>query len=205
MRDLLYVEDVEQAAALLKPARLDVLRQMASETTCTDVAAALGSTPQKVYYHVKALEQANLVERVTERRVRGIVEGLYRARARSYWLSPRLVGEIGGSRVARDSASLGYLISLAEEVQEDIGQLAALPVSVDAADTPSVPSLGLSAHIELPNLAARTAFLRDVQETFQLLAERHGASTARTKPRGKGRATFRIALACYPDPNDWGH
>jgi hypothetical protein len=34
---------------------------------------------------VKKLEAAGLVERVRERQVRGIVEGIYRARARSYW------------------------------------------------------------------------------------------------------------------------
>ena len=40
------------------------------------VAKALGSSAQKVHYHVKALEDAALVERVSERRVKGIVEGV---------------------------------------------------------------------------------------------------------------------------------
>src|SRR6266550_5514981 len=100
MLDVMYIDDVDQAAALLKPARIDTLRQMASETTCTDVAKALGSSAQKVHYHVKALERAGLVERVSERRVKGIVEGIYRARAQSYWLSPRLVGHLDGAEGA---------------------------------------------------------------------------------------------------------
>ena len=193
MQDVLYIDDVDQAAALLKPARIDVVRHMAGDTTCTEIAKALGSTPQKIHYHVKALEDAGLVERVSERRVRGIVEGIYRARARSYWLSPRLVGEIGGPQVSRDQASLGYLITLAEEIQHDVGRLAS-QVHDGAAET---PSLGLSAQIELRDGKARAAFLREVQQTFQDLAERYGATTA--SRRGARGETFRIALACYPN------
>src|SRR3989440_12574685 len=107
MQDVCLIDDLERAAALLKPSRVDILRQMASETTCTEVGAALGQTPQSVNYHVKALERAGLVERVGERRGRGTVEGIYRAKAPAYWLCPRLVGTVGGERAARDHASLG--------------------------------------------------------------------------------------------------
>jgi DNA-binding transcriptional ArsR family regulator len=188
VQDVLYIDDVEQAAVLMKPARLDVLRRMAAETTCNELAAALGSSPQKVYYHVKALEQAGLVERVSERKVRGIHEGIYRAKARAYWLSPRLVGHLGGERPTRDQASLGYLISLAEEVQEDVGRLAER-----AAGDEEVPSLGVSAHIDLADARRRAEFLSDVQELFQKLADKYGRS-----PKRATRESYRIALACYP-------
>lgn len=184
VQDVLFVDDVEQAAALLKPARLDVLRRMAEETTCTELARLLASTPQKVHYHVKALEAAGLVERVAERRVHGIVEGIYRARARAYWLSPRLVGRIGGPLQASDEASLGYVIQLAEEVQAEVAALAS------QADRERVPSLGLSAQIVLRDGAQRAAFLRDVQKTFTRLAEKYGSGTEGER--------YRIALACYP-------
>lgn len=183
MQAVLYLDDVEQAAALLKPARLDVLRRMAEEITCTELAELLGTTPQKVHYHVKALESAGLVDRVAERRVRGIVEGIYRARARSYWLSPRLVGRLGGALDATDETSLGYVIQLAEEVQEDVAALAARE------SDDRVPSLGLSAQIELRDGADRAAFLRDVERMVKKLAEKYG---------GRSGERYRIALACYP-------
>lgn len=88
MREVLYLEQIEQAEALLKPQRVEVLRQLAEPRTCTEVAARLEQTPQRVYYHVKQLVAAGLVDRVSERRVRGITEGIYQAAARSYWLSP---------------------------------------------------------------------------------------------------------------------
>jgi DNA-binding transcriptional ArsR family regulator len=180
MREVLYLERIEQAEALLKPRRVDLLRRMAEERSCTELAAELGETPQRVYYHVKKLEAAGLVERVRERRVRGIAEGIYRARARAYWLSPRLVGELGGPRSARDAFSLGFLLDLAEQLAGDVAELAQRGTET--------PSLGLAGEVMLaPD--RRDAFLRDVQSTFEALLERHGG--------GEGEP-FALALACYP-------
>ena len=75
MLDTLYIDDVEQADALLKPKRVEVLRHLAEPTTCTQIGQVLGETPQAIYYHVKRLQAAGLVSLVDERRVRGIVEG----------------------------------------------------------------------------------------------------------------------------------
>src|SRR5215467_12543298 len=88
MRDVVYLDQIEQAEALLKPQRIEVLRQLAEPRSCTEVAAGLDQTPQRVYYHVKRLVDAGLARQVAERRVRGIHEGIYQAAARSYWLSP---------------------------------------------------------------------------------------------------------------------
>src|SRR6266496_5055005 len=122
MRDVIYLDQIEQAEALLKPQRIEVLRQLAEPRSCTEVAAELDQTPQRVYYHVKRLLGAGLVAQVSERRVRGIHEGIYQASARSYWLSPKLVGTIGRRR-AQDELSLGYLLNLVEEVQADLAGL----------------------------------------------------------------------------------
>jgi DNA-binding transcriptional ArsR family regulator len=181
MQDVLYLDRVEQAETLLKPRRVDLLRRMAEERTCTELAAELGESPQRVYYHVKKLEAAGLVERVRERRVRGIQEGIYRARARSYWLSPRLVGALGGPRRAGETLTLGHLLDLAEQLAADVGELA-------QAGAAEVPSLGLSGEVRLPP-ERREAFLRDLQSTFEALLARHGG--------GQGEP-FALALACYP-------
>ncbi|GAB3815186.1 helix-turn-helix domain-containing protein [Micromonospora zhanjiangensis] len=184
MRDVLYLEQIEQAEALLKPQRVEVLRQLAEPRTCTEVGARLDQTPQRVYYHVKRLVDAGLVERVSERRVRGISEGIYQASARSYWLSPRLVGRIGGLRRARDELSLGYLLDLMEEVQADV---AALDRS-----RPELPSIGVSGEIRVP-AEHRQQFLTDLQRTLQDLFTRYGGA--------EGDA-FKLAVACYPKGED---
>jgi DNA-binding transcriptional ArsR family regulator len=182
MRDVLYLEEIAQAEALLKPRRIEVLRQLAEPDTCTQVGARLAQTPQWVYYHVRRLVDAGLVDLVSERRVRGIQEGMYRATARSYWLSPALVGQVGLLR-PQDELSLGYLINLVEEVQADVAAL-------DRA-TPELPSLAVSGDIRVPP-ERRQQFLAELRGTLQDLFTRYGG--------GEGDA-FKLVLACYPRPS----
>ncbi|MDG4791243.1 helix-turn-helix domain-containing protein [Micromonospora sp. WMMD1102] len=179
MRDVMYLEQIEQAETLLKPQRIEVLRQLAEPHTCTEVANQLGQTPQRVYYHVKRLVEAGLVDQVSERRVRGITEGIYQASARSYWLSPRLVGRLG-LRKAQDQMSLGYLLNLMEEVQADVAAL--------DRTAPELPSIGFSGEIRVP-ADQRQQFLTDLQTALQELFTRYGGA--------EGDA-FKLAVACYP-------
>jgi DNA-binding transcriptional ArsR family regulator len=184
MRDVVYLDQFEQAEALLKPQRIEVLRHLAEPRSCTEVAAELDQTPQRVYYHVKRLVEAGLARQVAERRVRGISEGIYQAAGRSYWLSPRLVGRIG-LRQTRDRLSLGHLLDLMEDTQAEIAAL--------DPTRPDLPTLGLSGDIRV-RPEQRSAFLDDLQRTLQDLFTRYGGSD--------GEA-FRLAVACYPtsDPN----
>ena len=179
MRDVVYLDQIEQAEALLKPQRIEVLRQLAEPRSCTEVAVELAQTPQRVYYHVKRLLGADLVRQVAERRVRGIHEGIYQATGRSYWLSPGLVGRIG-LRQTRDRLSLGYLLDLMEDVQADIAAL--------DRTAPELPSVGVSGEIRvLPE--HRQEFLNDLQSVLQDLFTRYGGA--------EGDA-FKVAVACYP-------
>lgn len=182
MRDVVYLDRIEQAEALLKPQRIEVLRQLAEPRSCTEVAAELDQTPQRVYYHVKRLLEAGLVGQVAERRVRGILEGIYQASGRSYWLSPGLVGRIGQPGT-RDRLSHGYLVDLMEGVQADIAAL-----DLTQAD---LPAIGVSGEIRV-RPEHRKAFLDDVQRTLQDLFTRYGGA--------EGEA-FRLAVACYPKGN----
>jgi DNA-binding transcriptional ArsR family regulator len=180
MRDVLYLDRIEQAETLLKPQRIEVLRQLAQPRSCTEVATQLGQTPQRVYYHVKRLVEAGAVTQVSERRVRGIHEGIYQASARAYWLSPRLVGRIGLRR-SRDALSLGYLLDLMEEVQADVAAL-----DRTASD---LPSIGVSGQIRV-RPEQRQEFLADLQTTLRDLFARYGGA--------EGDA-FKLAVACYPN------
>jgi DNA-binding transcriptional ArsR family regulator len=179
MREVLYLEHIEQAETLLKPQRIEVLRQLAEPRSCTEVAARLDQTPQRVYYHVKRLVDAGLVTQVSERKVRGIHEGIYQATAHSYWLSPGLVGRIG-LRKQQDEMSLGYLFELMEEVQADIAGL--------DRKAPELPSVGVSGEIRL-RPEQRQEFFDDLQTLLRDLFSRYGGA--------EGDA-FRLAVACYP-------
>jgi DNA-binding transcriptional ArsR family regulator len=179
MQDVLYLDRLEQAEALLKPRRVEILRRLAEPRTCTEIARELGDSPQKVYYHVKRLQSAGLVELAEERRVRGITEGIYRAVAGSYWVSPDLVGRIGPPR-ASDQFGLGFLLDLSEELQSDLAALSTEPAGV--------PTLGISGDIRLRSDQG-AAFVADLQAAFQGVLDRY---------HGDEGTAFRLALACYP-------
>jgi DNA-binding transcriptional ArsR family regulator len=179
VRDVLYLERIEQAEALLKPARVEVLRALAEPSTCTKVARLLGQTPQRVNYHVKVLVGQGLVEQVAERQVRNLREGTFQAAARTYWLSPALVGPVGDRR-ASDDRSLGHLLELAEQIQHDVA-------GIDPARTDR-PSIGLSGQIHI-RPEQRHRFLAEVQTALQDLFTKYG---------GRDGEAFNLALACYP-------
>jgi len=192
MRDVMLIERPEQAAAILNPIRLELLKRSDEPRTCTELAEALGETPQKIYYHVKVLERAGALERVEERRVRAIHEGYYRATARAYWLSPKLIGQIGGPRRARASTSLGALLPLAEELQTDVGRLAEVERVENVA-------LGFSAQVRLARPEDRTAFLSDIQNAIQSIAKKYGALGPQRPPaREHAPDIFRLIFAAYP-------
>lgn len=189
MRDVMLIEKPEQAEAILHPMRLEILRRCDEPRTCTELGEALGETPQMIYYHVKVLERAGALERAEERRVRAIHEGYYQAAARAYWLSPRLIGHIGGPRRARASSSLGTLLPLAEELQSDIGRLSETERTGTA--------MGFSAQVRLARPEDRTAFLSDIQNAIQTIAKRYGGAGP-SRPGQTDTDTFRLVFACYP-------
>ena len=137
MLDTLYIDAVEQADALLKPKRVEVLRQLAEPRTCTQIGQVLGDTPQAVYYHVKRLQAHGLVALVEEHRVRGIIEGVYQSVARSFWVAPAVVGRLGEPRTREALLGLGFLLDLTENMQRDLARLADGP--------PTLPSFGIAA------------------------------------------------------------
>ncbi len=179
MQDVLHLDRIEQADALFKPRRIEVLRRLAEPRTCTEIGRDLGDSPQKVYYHVKRLQSAGLVELVDERRVRGITEGIYRAVAHSYWVSPDLVGRVGPPRES-NQYGLGFLLDLSEELQADLAGL--------ASQEGSPPTLGISGEVRLRGDQG-AAFVADLQTAFQAVLDRYS---------GDEGTPFRLALACYP-------
>jgi DNA-binding transcriptional ArsR family regulator len=192
MQDVFYIEGIEQAVELLKPIRIELLKRLDKPITCPELGEFFHESAQKIYYHIKALERAGLVEKVEERRVRGVVEGYYQAKARSYWLAPQLVGQVGGEQATEDQTSLRFLLSLAEEIHADIGHL-----GHESEAGNDVPSLGLSANVYLPNGERRAAFLEDVQVMFQELARKYGTPADSSMDSTQGH-NFRLILACYP-------
>ena len=184
MEEVAYLDRLDQAEALLKPHRLLVLRELAEPRTCTEVAAILGESSQRIYYHVKRLEAAGLVRLASERKVRGVTEGIYQAIARKYWLSPAIVGVLGDTARSGDDMNLAHLLDLSEQVQRDIATL-----DPEAA---RLPSIGISGDVRV-RPEQREEFLSALKTSLQDLFTRYGGA--------EGDA-FKLAIACYPSSKE---
>jgi predicted ArsR family transcriptional regulator len=190
MREVHFIEKADEAVELLKPVRIDMLTRLGKPSTCPQLARQMNLTTQKVNYHIKVLKNAGLVRLVEERRNRGMLEGVYQAVAKSFWFSPRLVSHLGSEEESRDQASLAHLLQLAEQLQIDVGHLA------ERTGIDRIPSLGLSAQIQLKNSADRSAFMEELTELFQGLARKYGSRQLDDDTNeGDG---FKLMLACYP-------
>jgi hypothetical protein len=133
-------------------------------------------------YNVKALERAGIVAKVREERVKGIMQGIYQASARSIALSPRLVARLGGRSAITSSVGLSRLLDAADRIIRDIQVLS---------DRRESATLTIDATVDLP-AEQRASFLRDAQKAVEELARRYGA--------GGGGQQFRMLVTCYESP-----
>ena len=74
------IRDLRQVRALADPLRLRLMKLLAQKAmTVTQAANLLNEKPNKLYYHIKRLEQVGLVQLVETRPYHGILEKYYQA------------------------------------------------------------------------------------------------------------------------------
>ena len=113
LREVLH--DPQAAASTLSPIRRDILGALAQPGSATTVGQALGIARQKVNYHLRALEEAGLVEHVEDRRKGNCTERIVRATATHYLIAPSVLGPLEPSPAATaDRFSSDHLAAVAE-------------------------------------------------------------------------------------------
>ncbi|WP_159887278.1 winged helix-turn-helix domain-containing protein [Paenibacillus puerhi] len=188
VQDVYRLESAEQAIALLNPLRAEVLRLLCEPASASEVGRQLSETPQKVNYHLKALEKVGLIRRSGTRQVKNLVEVLYQSIARTYLIPDSFGWPDDVVQRMKDQGSLRHLITASERMRGDAMRL------MEVADEEEVPSAVLETEVYLPDEAARQAFIRDYAEAVRTLAEKY-----RTSGRGAG---FRVMTAVYPEPEE---
>lgn len=183
--------DAERAQALLNPARLELLEHLQEPGSAASLARLLGQPRQRVNYHLRALEEHDLVELVQERRRGSVVERVYRRTGSSYAISSATLGRLGVTHEdARDRFSSAYQIALASRAVRDLGEL---QVAARAADK-KLPTFGLEVEVRFASAERRNAFAEELAEAVASLVSRYHDESA-----GDGR-TFRFYLGAYPKP-----
>jgi DNA-binding transcriptional ArsR family regulator len=166
--------------------RLRILGALRQPGSAAAVARELGEPRQKVNYHLKELERAQLVRQVGERRTGNFIENLYEAAARSFVVSPRVAWP-DGQRAAALAAqtSLEHLVQLGERMQRDSADL----LDRAAFDGEQIASAAVEAEVRFADEQQRTEFLNAYLQAVGPLLARYGAATGEP---------YRLVLTVYP-------
>ena len=190
MQDLEVIDQPTIAAAMLDPMRGRILATLAEPGSATSVAHALGETRQKVNYHLRALEDQGLVRLVEERPRRGLTERVVVASARSYVLSPDVLGDSAPDPAPIDELSSRYLIALAARL---LREMARLVRGAEQAGQP-LATLAIDTDIRFASAADRARFTRELTSAVAALAGRYHDESVTN-----GR-WHRLVVAAHPRP-----
>lgn len=180
------VESPDQAMALLNPLRAEILGRLTEPASAAELARGIHEIPQRVNYHLKALEKVGLVRRVGTRQVRNLVEVLYQAIARTYILSETLNWPKETVDRIKDQGSLSHLITAAERIKRD-----ALTLLERSDQQEEVPSATVDTSIRLATKEQRSAFVQEYVQLVSQLVEKYQA-------HDETEEAYQVVLAVYP-------
>jgi DNA-binding transcriptional ArsR family regulator len=192
------VEDGERAAALLDPLRLEILRQAREPRSASEIADRLRLPRQRVNYHVRRLASAHFLRKAGRRRKRNLYEQRYVASARSYLLSPEVLGPLAEASpaAAGDRFSAGYLLALSARLQRELGRAAREAVRARR----RLAVLGLDAELRFQSAEERRRFADALLAAVTRVVAEHASPYARADGSpGPGRP-YRLVLGCHPIP-----
>jgi DNA-binding transcriptional ArsR family regulator len=191
MLDLDVLDDPAAAAVVLDPIKSRLLAELVVPGSAASLALRVGLTRQKVNYHLRALEEHELVKPVEERHWGGLTERLMVATAKSYVVSPSALGRIGADPARNnDRLSASYLIALAARIVREVGQLWRGARKNDK----RLATLSIDTVIRFRSPAERAAFTHDLGQMIATLAARYHDEAA---PGGR---PHRLIVASYPAP-----
>ncbi len=191
MLELDVIDDPAAAITALDPVRARILRHLAEPGSATTLAARLGSSRQKVNYHLRVLESHGLVEVVEERPRRGLTERVVQATASAYLVAPDVVDEHAADPSRIDRLSSRYLLALAARTVKEVLDLSRRAERADK----KLPTLAIDADIRFRSAAERATFTAELAAAVRDLAARHHDETA---PRGRWH---RLVVTSHPHPD----
>ncbi len=182
--------DAAAVEAALDPIRASILDALAEPGSATTVAAAVGSTRQKVNYHLKALEAHGLVELAEERPWGGITERVVRRSARHLVVAPDVLhGAVIDPNEVADRLSAEYLIAVNARTVSEVGVIAAAGATAGT----RVPTLTVDTVIGFRSPDDRAAFASDLQAAVAALVARYHHDDGRP---------HRLTVSSYPRPRE---
>lgn len=191
MDPIAVIDDPRAAAIGLDPVRARLLAELAEPASAAALARHFDLPRQKVNYHLRALEKHGLVEQVGERRKGNVVERLVRATARSYVISPRVLGGVEPDPgVSPDRLSARWLLAVASRLVREVGEL----ITGAARERKRVASFAIEGEVRFASASDRAAFAAELTGAVTALVSKYHDESA-----DAGR-DHRIVVALHPVP-----
>jgi len=157
------------------------------------LARKLGTSRQRLRYHLRQLETEGLIECVAEHRNGNCVERVVRASARAFVISPEAIGRLGDTADATpDRFSAAYLMGSAARTVRDVAALDARAKT----EGKRLATLTLESDIRFASPESRAAFADELTQTLARLTARYHDERA---PNGR---TYRLTALAHPVPPD---
>lgn len=187
------LRDPERAASFLHPVRRRLLAALGEEPdSAAGLARRLGESRQRLNYHLRTLEDAELVELAEERRRGNFMERVFRLTAQRFVLDPGTLGELGADPDrAQDRFSSAYLVALSARA---IRELAELRERADEEDK-RLATFALDTRIRLGAPSDLEAFSRDLTRAVAEVVARHHDE------KSDGGREMRLFLGLHPGPD----
>ncbi|MPZ85092.1 MAG: helix-turn-helix domain-containing protein [Actinophytocola sp.] len=183
-----YVDQPDQVRLALSPIRRELLALLRTPSSATQLAAALDLPRQRVNYHLRALENAGLVELVEERPRRGCVERIMRTRPGTFVVDPTMMiaGEV---EHAQDQYAAEHLVGVAAATVRDVARMQAGAV----AKGKRLLTFTVEAEVRFGHPGDVRAFTDELAEALRQVVARFDSPDGRP---------YRMVVGGHPAPAD---
>jgi len=192
MLDVEVIENPAAAAVALEPVRSRLLSELSEPASAATLASRLNIARQKVNYHLRTLEEHQLVRVAEKRKWGGLTERLLVATAASYVVSPSALGLAGADPDReQDRPSASYLVALAARIIREVGAFVRRSEELGK----RLPTLSIDTVVRFRSAADRAAFSSDLTTAVTTLVSRYHDASA---PGGRAH---RLVLVAHPLPH----
>ena len=179
----------EAAASMFSPIRRDILGALAEPGSATSVGQHLGLPRQKVNYHLRALEDAALVEHVENRQKGNCTERIVQATARHYLIAPSVLGALGATPAeTADRFSSDHLAAVSGRTISELAELGERAARAEK----RLPTLSLETGVRFASPEEQSAFMEELSNSVARLISRYHDEGAE---RGRW---FRLVVGSHP-------
>jgi len=195
--NLAVLDSAASAAAVLDPLRQRILESLVEPDSAAGVARRLHLPRQRLNYHVRELARAGLLRRAGRRRKRNMIEQCYVATARSYAISPELLGRLGADpRRVEDTLSAAYLLALSAQLQAELGRAS----REASAQGKRLTTLSMNSEFRFESAEQRARFARALEAAVVDVIGRFASPAVREDGSAGAGRPYRLILGCYPVP-----